>query len=179
MAWAPRDTLRPFLLVARLFAWISAVIVMGITAWAVTKRDGYRVIYPLVIVGRSNNRVFIPAMIVSAMKRNRGYMLPLDIVFSYLWLAAFIFLAQHIGQENCRWFFFGVSSACTRKRTAEAFSFLAFFFTLCAMCLEIFNFYYSGREGPVGMRPHAEKHPHPDTGRAPADAPADVAQPAA
>ncbi|EDP53610.1 integral membrane protein [Aspergillus fumigatus A1163] len=178
MAWAPRDTLRPFLLVARLFAWISAVIVMGITAWAVTKRDGYRVIYPLVIAVLTT-AFFIPAMIVSAMKRNRGYMLPLDIVFSYLWLAAFIFLAQHIGQENCRWFFFGVSSACTRKRTAEAFSFQAFFFTLCAMCLEIFNFYYSGREGPVGMRPHAEKHPHPDTGRAPADAPADVAQPAA
>lgn len=135
-------------------------------------------IYPLVIAVLTT-AFFIPAMIVSAMKRNRGYMLPLDIVFSYLWLAAFIFLAQHIGQENCRWFFFGVSSACTRKRTAEAFSFQAFFFTLCAMCLEIFNFYYSGREGPVGMRPHAEKHPHPDTGRAPADAPADVAQPAA
>jgi hypothetical protein len=53
MAWAPRDALRPFLLVSRLFAWLSAVIVMGITAWAVTKRDSYRVVYPLVIVGLS------------------------------------------------------------------------------------------------------------------------------
>ena len=47
------------------------------------------------------------------------------------------------------------------------------------MCFEIFNFYYSGREGPLGTHPHAEKHPHPDAGRAPADGPADVAQPAA
>ena len=53
MAWAARDALRPFLLFCRLFAWLSAVIVMGITAWAVTKRDSYRVIYPLVIVGLS------------------------------------------------------------------------------------------------------------------------------
>jgi hypothetical protein len=45
------------------------------------------------------------------------------------------------------------------------------------MCFEIFNFYFSGKEGPV--RTHAEKPPHPETGRAPADAPADVAQPAA
>jgi hypothetical protein len=51
------------------------------------------------------------------------------------------------------------------------------FWTLCAMCFEIFNFYFSGKEGPV--RTHAEKPPHPETGRAPADAPADVAQPAA
>lgn len=52
MAWTSRDALRPFLFVCRLFAWLSAVIVMGITAWAVTKRDpdSYRVIYPLVIV---------------------------------------------------------------------------------------------------------------------------------
>jgi hypothetical protein len=50
MAWTSRDALRPFLFVARLFAWISAVIVMGVTAWAVTKVDSYRVVYPLVIV---------------------------------------------------------------------------------------------------------------------------------
>ncbi|GFF25234.1 hypothetical protein IFM46972_01333 [Aspergillus udagawae] len=176
MAWTSRDALRPFLFVARLFAWISAVIVMGVTAWAVTKVDGYRVVYPLVIAVLTT-AFYIPAMVVSTMKRNRGYMLPLDIVFSYLWLAAFIFLAQHVGQLNCRWFAFGVSSSCTRKRTAEAFSFLAFFWILCAMCFEIFNFYFSGKEGPV--RTHAEKPPHPETGRAPADAPADVAQPAA
>ncbi|GIJ86583.1 hypothetical protein Asppvi_005473 [Aspergillus pseudoviridinutans] len=178
MAWTERDSLRPFLFVARLFAWVSAVIVMGVTAWAVTKVDGYRVVYPLVIAALTT-AFYIPAMIVSTMRRNRGYMLPLDIVFSYLWLAAFIFLAQHVGQQNCRWFASSLSSSCTRKRTAEAFSFLAFFWTLCAMCFEIFNFYFSGKEGPVGMRTHAEKTPHPEGGRAPADAPADVAQPAA
>ncbi|RHZ58375.1 MARVEL domain-containing protein [Aspergillus thermomutatus] len=178
MAWSSRDAIRPFLFVVRLFAWLSAIIVMGVTAWAVTKTDGYRVVYPLVIAVLST-AFYIPAMVVSTMKRNRGYMLPLDIVFSYLWLAAFIFLAQHIGQENCRWFYWGVSTACARKRTAEAFSFLAFFWTLCAMCFEIFNFYYSGKERPEGMHPHGEKRLHPEAGRAPLDAPADVAQPAA
>lgn len=46
------------------------------------------------------------------------------------------------------------------------------------MVFEIFNFYYSGKEGLVGTHPHAEKHPHPKAGRAPLDAPADTSQPA-
>lgn len=44
------EVIRPILFVIRLFLWISAVIVMGLTAWAVTHLKGYRTVYTLVIV---------------------------------------------------------------------------------------------------------------------------------
>ena len=45
-----KDAVRVILLVVRVLAWISSIIVLAITAWAVVKVDGYRVVYPLVIV---------------------------------------------------------------------------------------------------------------------------------
>lgn len=48
-----RDTpevLRVCLLATRVALWVSSVIVMGLTAWAVTHLKGYRTVFTLVIV---------------------------------------------------------------------------------------------------------------------------------
>ncbi|OJJ35962.1 hypothetical protein ASPWEDRAFT_533050 [Aspergillus wentii DTO 134E9] len=151
---------------ARLFQWISAVIVLGLTAWATVHLDGYRVVYTLVIAALTT-AFYIPAFFLSFMKSNRGYMLPMDVVFSYLWLAAFIFLSQ--ANNTCSWFVWTASRACARKNAAEAFTFLAFFWTLCGMCLEAGNVYYYLRDARgAGPNPgYIEKHRPGRNGSAP------------
>jgi len=163
------EVIRPILFVIRLMQWMAAVVVMGLTAWAVVHLDGYRVVFTLVI-SVLTVVFYIPALFLACMKRNRGYMLPVDIIFYALWLAAFIFLAQT--NDGCRWFVWGNSRACSRKNAAEAFTFLALFWTLCGMCLEIMNFYYSGEEiNRADLQRHSEKQPLPQSSSVPAPVP--------
>lgn len=118
---------------------------------------GYRVIYTLVIAVLTV-AFYIPALFLVWVKRNRGYLLPLDMIFSFLWLVAFVFFAQHNRDIGCHWFIWSASSGCARKNTAEAFTFLAFFWALCCMCFEILNMYYYGKEaGEANRQP--EKRP--------------------
>lgn len=101
------EIIRPILFAIRLFLWMSAVIVMGLTAWAVTHLKGYRTIYTLVIVCIAvqfthlllttpmqavlATAFYIPAFFTSCMRRNLGYMLPLDIIFYGLYVKPTIF----------------------------------------------------------------------------------------
>jgi len=169
------EIIRPILFVIRLFLWISAVIVMGLTAWAVNHLKGYRTVYTLVIAVLAT-AFYIPSFFTSLMRHNRGYMLPLDIIFYALWLAAFIFVAQtdnlsngdHIG---CHFYVWNLTSGCTRRNAIEAFTFLSFFWTLCGLCLEIANLYLYGRssmESPPATHPQkptaAQTSPSANTG---------------
>jgi len=136
------DVIRPFLFGVRLLLWISAVITLGLTAWVADHLKGYRVIFTLVI-SVLTAVFYIPSLFTALMHRNRGYMLPLDIIFYALWLSAFIFVAQTDGSANgvtCHYYSWD-SGACRRRNSIEAFTFLSFFWTLCAMCLEIANIY--------------------------------------
>ncbi|KAH8705869.1 hypothetical protein BGW36DRAFT_18992 [Talaromyces proteolyticus] len=144
------DIIRPILFVIRLALWISAVIVMGLAAWVVTHVKGYRAVFTLVIAVLTT-AFYIPSFFTSCMSRNRGYMLPLDIIFYALWLSAFIFVAQTdnvLGTDNvgCNYFSWTLTWGCTRRNSIEAFTFLAFFWTLCGMCLEIANIYLHARQ---------------------------------
>ncbi|KAI9926513.1 hypothetical protein MW887_004281 [Aspergillus wentii] len=147
---------------------MSAVIVLGLTAWAVVHLDGYRVVYTLVIAVLTT-AFYIPSLFLAFMKSNRGYMYPVDVVFSYLWIAAFIFLAQANNDNGCSWFVWTASKLCARKNVAEAFTFLAFFWTLCGMCLEAVNFYYYLKDtrGAGLNHRHFSKHPPAHNGSAP------------
>jgi hypothetical protein len=67
---------------------------------------------------------YIPALFVPMMKWYKGQMLALSVIFSYLWLTAFIFEAQDYDWHSC------ANNApagghCSLKRANEAFSFLA------------------------------------------------------
>ncbi|CEJ61575.1 hypothetical protein PMG11_10105 [Penicillium brasilianum] len=158
------EIIRPFLFAVRLALWISAVIVMGLTAWSVTHLKGYRVIFTLVIAVLSVV-FYIPSLFTACMHRNRGYMLPLDIVFYALWLSAFIFVAQtnyglNYEDGGCRFYVWSINSGCGRRNAIEAFTFLSFFWTLCGLCLEIANVYVHGRTANAPSVTHPEKPIH-------------------
>ncbi|KAJ5167098.1 uncharacterized protein N7482_005879 [Penicillium canariense] len=128
------DIIRPFLFSVRLFLWISALITLSLTAWVVDHLKGYRAIFTLVIAVLTT-AFYIPSLFTACMHRNRGYMLPLDIVFYALWLSAFIFVAQ----------------------TDDYFDDVGFW-TLCGLCLETLNIYFDSRHSTyVPTVNHPEK----------------------
>jgi len=147
------------LLVNRIFQWSSAVIVMGITSYFIHRglRDEHskyiEVIATISIV------FFLPAFV--SMWRPGLFsllVLAIDIVFSYLWLTAFIFAAQDYNwHHNCRNIPRGAT--CSKKHAQEAFIFLAFFFTLTGIGLEFWSYWTSLRANSTSAARH-EKPPH-------------------
>ncbi|KAL4945795.1 hypothetical protein BDV06DRAFT_219036 [Aspergillus oleicola] len=169
---APRQALaRPVLLCARVLQWASAVIVMGITSYFIHRGPrGQHIIYQEVISVLSVV-FFLPAFL-SPFKPNMlsRFVLGIDVVFSYLWLTAFIFAAQDYNWHNC-YLNAPPFLGCSRKKANEAFIFLAFIFTFLGMLLELFSLWSYRRDHAT---PIVEKHEH---GVAPAPATAGPAPP--
>ncbi|KAL2868958.1 uncharacterized protein BJX67DRAFT_379450 [Aspergillus lucknowensis] len=162
---------RPLMLATRALQWISAVIVMGITSYFINKGPrGQHIIYQEVIAVLSVV-FFLPAFLSPFMpKMLSPFVFLIDVVFSYLWLTAFIFAAQDYNENDC-FLYAPPFRSCGRKKANEAFIFLAFIFTLIGMLLELFALWSYRREH---TSPAAEKHAaHPGPGPAPPrDAPA-------
>jgi len=142
---AAADTLvRPGLILVRFLQWSSAVIVMGITSHFIRKfPTGQHVIYEEVIAVLSV-AFFLPGLLSAFVKKLGQFALFVDVVFSYLWLTAFIFTAQDYNSGNCA-LIAPPGGGCDLKKTSESFAFLAFFFTLCAALLEIFRLWTGDR----------------------------------
>jgi len=142
------DTLLgPGLMAARFLQWASAVIVMGITSYLIHKfPKGQHIIYEEVIAVLSV-AFFIPGLLSAFVKTIGRFSLLIDIIFSYLWLTSFIFMAQDYNWHSC-----DLSAApgagCALKKASESFTFLAFFFTLCAALLEIFRLWTFEKDAP-------------------------------
>ncbi|GFF49450.1 hypothetical protein IFM58399_08558 [Aspergillus lentulus] len=128
---------RPLQLITRVLQWSSAVIVMGITSYFIHLGPrGQHLIYQEVISTLSV-AFFLPAFISPFMPTALGkFVLAIDVIFSYLWLTAFIFAAQDYNEQNC-YFNSPPFVDCSKKKANEAFIFLAFFFTFAGMFLEI------------------------------------------
>ena len=61
------------------------------------------------------------------------------LTFTIRWLTAFIFEAQDYNEHSCDFFAPNTGPGfCARKKTMEAFSFLAFFFSLQGTLLEAY-----------------------------------------
>ncbi|KAJ5482695.1 hypothetical protein N7539_006141 [Penicillium diatomitis] len=139
-------------LIAHCVQCASALIVLGITAWAVRGTKNLTVIFTLVI------SVLTPVFFalstgVSCLGRRRTRPLPLfltDLVLSYLWLTAFIFLAQNFNQESCKVSRWNREVVCSRQYAAEAFSFIAFFVSFLCLLLE---FLYAQYYNPEDYNP--------------------------
>ncbi|KAJ5715582.1 uncharacterized protein N7483_012763 [Penicillium malachiteum] len=164
---------RPLQLVTRTLQWSSAVIVMGLTSYFISKGPrGQHIIYQEVIATLSV-AFFLPAFISpflpSALSK---FVLLIDVIFSYLWLTAFIFSAQDYNEHSC-YFDSPPGVTCGRKKANESFIFLAFVFTFFGMFLEVASLWAYRKENTV--QPVVEKH---DGTRAPLDAPAETTAPA-
>ncbi|KAJ5985598.1 hypothetical protein N7499_008114 [Penicillium canescens] len=170
---------RPLQLVTRTLQWISAVIVMGLTSWFISygRPHGTHMLYQEVIAVLSVV-FFIPAFISpflpSALSK---FVLLIDVVFSYLWLTAFIFAAQ---DYNSRWCYFTLPSGigCQYKKANEAFIFLAFIFTFFGMFLEVAALWAYRKETNPNARTTAAEEKIETGTRMPLDAPAPGTGPA-
>jgi hypothetical protein len=70
--------------------------------------------------------LYIPALVLPASNKHKGYMWPLAWIFSYLWLTAFIFAVQDYNSSLGFWAYSpSLVNKCSLKKTLEAFAFIA------------------------------------------------------
>ncbi|KAG6038683.1 hypothetical protein E4U41_003894 [Claviceps citrina] len=112
--------------------WISAIIVTAILSWFISVETfGSRYPNRTHILFEESIAVitlvlWTVGMILPLIGRYRGYLWPANLIFSYLWLTAFIFSTQDWAGGRCR-YVGPVFTNCGKKRTVMVFTFLAFF----------------------------------------------------
>jgi len=160
-------TIRRVLALNRILQWASAVIVMGIVSYFIAKyTQGTHLIYEEVIacimVG-----LWLPTLFLPFMGSYKGYYWPLDLIFTYLWLTAFIFTTQDYNYKRCSLNAPPGERRCSRKWTLEAFTFLTFFFTLTGAILDYMLWDSHRIRGHAwnGHEKHDANRPLGDTGR--------------
>ncbi|KAJ5982412.1 hypothetical protein N7451_012512 [Penicillium sp. IBT 35674x] len=127
----------PLTILTHFMQWSSAVIVMGTTSYFMHSwPKGEHTIYEEVTV------TFVSPFMPSRFMR---FVTPIDIIFSYLWLTAFIFAAQGYNWKDCA-AKAPVGARCALKKANESFMFLAFLFTIFAIFLELPEFWSYRKE---------------------------------
>ncbi|EKV11654.1 Integral membrane protein [Penicillium digitatum] len=139
-------------IITHIIQCISSLIVLAITAWAVRDTKTLTVIFSLVVA------VLTPIVYGTALstscvnRRRRWHVLPLlvaDAALSYLWLTSFIFLALNFNNVSCNVHLWNGEEVCSRKYTAEAFGFIAFFATLMALVFEVLYTYLPKKDASM------------------------------
>jgi hypothetical protein len=78
---------------------------------------------------------YLIAMVLPALKSYRGYMLPLNLALTYLWLTSLIFSSQDYSGNRCRSYYSVAVSRCGLKHTVQAFHIIG----LCVSILRLQN----------------------------------------
>lgn len=129
-------TLRYIAFANHLMVFISSAINTGLVSWFLSKYDyrGVDIVYQEVITVITLG-FWLVGSVLPLIGRYRGYLAPLNLVFSYLWLTSFIFSSQDWSSGKCG---FGKPGEghCSRKHAIDAFNFLAFFFLLANTIVE-------------------------------------------
>jgi len=127
---------RPAIAANHAVHWISSIIVLGIAAYFIAKFSHNTHLVYWVTVAAIDAILYIPALVLPAVKSYKGYLAPAAWIFSYLWLTAFIFAAQDYSSGRCTAHSPAFVNKCGLKRTLEAFAFIAFFTSLVGQILE-------------------------------------------
>ncbi|KAF4591793.1 might be a transmembrane protein [Ophiocordyceps camponoti-floridani] len=114
-----------------LAVFISSVIVTGLVSHFLQRYShrGTHIVYTEVIAVITV-ALYMFGMILPLFDFYEGFLMPVNLAFSYLWLTSFIFAAQDWSGDRCVLAPPG-RGECGKKHTIEAFTFLAFFFLLC------------------------------------------------
>jgi len=153
MIGLPRSVAKAIVGGSHAMTWISSVIVMGITAYFINKYPHDRsTIYELVI-SVLTVAFWLPSFIVPFMGSYRRWYLPLNFIFSYLWLTAFVFAALDYNHHSC---FANAPrfGRCALKKANESFIFLSFIF----MVFAIVGDYFSRRDEDATVNAGYEKN---------------------
>ncbi|KAF2711382.1 hypothetical protein K504DRAFT_427737 [Pleomassaria siparia CBS 279.74] len=115
---------RSLLIVSHFLTWASSGIVVGITAYFLNNFPHDQHLTFEIIIAALTLGCWIPSFILPIISPKKSYFLPLNLIFSYLWLTSFIFAAQDYNESDC------ASNAptggsCSLKLCSEAFIFIA------------------------------------------------------
>ncbi|KAK3901820.1 hypothetical protein C8A05DRAFT_44614 [Staphylotrichum tortipilum] len=129
----------------------SSIVLTGILSYLVHWHyRGTHVIYQEVIAVVTLF-IFLVAVFLPVVKAYHGYMLPLTLVLSYLWLTSLIFSALDYSGSRCQPYH------CRLKHTVEAFQIIGFVFLFFNTILEALVWGSHGNDGP--RRGDLEKAP--------------------
>ncbi|KAK3303846.1 uncharacterized protein B0T15DRAFT_421419, partial [Chaetomium strumarium] len=115
----------------------SSVITTAILAYLIHRSlyRGTHLIYNLVI-SVLTLFLYLFLVVLPAVKRYRGYALPLNLLLTYLWLTSLIFSSQDYSGGRCRFFSPPGIDRCGMKHTIQAFFIIGFSFLLFNTILE-------------------------------------------
>ncbi|KAF2000614.1 hypothetical protein P154DRAFT_522502 [Amniculicola lignicola CBS 123094] len=118
--------------------WISSAIVAGITAYFLNDfPHDTHLVFEMVISALVLG-FWLPSFVVPFLDAYKFFYAPLNFIFSYLWLTAFIFAAQDYNISECEYTApFG--GKCAYKLTGESFMFIGLFFTIVAFLTEVMS----------------------------------------
>jgi hypothetical protein len=119
--------------------WISSAIVVGITGYFLNEYPHdqhliFEMCISAIVLG-----LWIPSFVLPVFSSYKFYYAPLNFIFSYLWLTAFVFSAQDYNESQCE-LNAPFGGSCNLKLTSEAFIFLAFFFTLSSFIVDAYAY---------------------------------------
>jgi hypothetical protein len=103
---------------------------------------------------------WLPSFVLPFFGTYKFYYAPLNFIFSYLWLTAFIFAAQDYNEASC-WGNAPTGGKCSLKLANESFIFLAFFFSLVAFLIDAFA--WKSAAAPVAVVPEKDIRPSVET----------------
>ncbi|KAF2659515.1 hypothetical protein K491DRAFT_590933 [Lophiostoma macrostomum CBS 122681] len=157
-------TAKPIIGASHLLTWVSSAIVVGITGYFLNNyAHGTHLIYEVTIAALTL-AFWLPAIVLPFTKTYRNYFIPLNLIFSYLWLTAFIFAAQDYSYGAGCNADAPLGGSCSLKKTNYAFSFLAFFGTLTALIAD--TLLWRAAAVPARVFPEKEVRPSVETGAA-------------
>ena len=117
---------RPALLANHALHFSSAVIVLGIAAYFISAFTHNTHLRYWTGLAAADILVYTPALFLPAMRSYKGYLAPIALIFSYLWLVAFVFSAQDYNYNGGQ--LFNSPTGANKpnlKYTLEAFAFIA------------------------------------------------------
>ncbi|OAQ79241.1 membrane-associating domain-containing protein [Purpureocillium lilacinum] len=146
-----RGALRAGAIFCHFIIFASAVIVMGLVSSFIDRSPfrGYRVVY-LEVISVFTVFIYLFAIFFPMSRSYRGYMAPVSWIFTYLWITAFVFSSQVWSGAACANEQPSTAS-CSKKKTVEAFTFIAFFNT------ELDDHIYLERDRARGGGPSAKR----------------------
>ncbi|KAH6843492.1 hypothetical protein B0I37DRAFT_408316 [Chaetomium sp. MPI-CAGE-AT-0009] len=108
-----------------------SIINTGILAYFINwNYRGTHLIYNQVIKAALTVFFYLIAIVLPALKSYRGYMLPLNLALTYLWLTSLIFTTEEYSGNRCR------PRRCGLKHAVQAFYIIGFVFLLFNTILE-------------------------------------------
>ncbi|KAF2821639.1 hypothetical protein CC86DRAFT_358589 [Ophiobolus disseminans] len=133
----PSKALRLTVAGCNAMAWISSIIVVGITGYFLKKYPHdqhliFEMCISAIVLG-----LWLPSFVLPVLSAYKFYYALPNFIFTYLWLTAFIFSAQDYNQSQCE-LNAPFGGSCNLKLTSEAFIFLAFFFTLVSFAVDAY-----------------------------------------